>query len=198
MQRYPLQWPVGYPRADRPKRSAFKNPTLGKTVDLVIREVARLVGEFYPSRMELNISSNVPLRNDGLPRADYLRSNIKDKGVAVYFKYNDKDVVMCCDKWDTVESNLHAIYLSIEALRSIDRWGVSDFIDRSFTGFKALPETTVINWREVLCHPKTFKEAQDIYRSLAKTRHPDTIGGSSEKFHELNEAYEQAKIYFKA
>lgn len=202
MQRYPLQWPVGYPRTERPSRSAFKNPTLGKSVINILAEINRLnnrVANSSIGAIDTTISSNVPLRNDGLPRADYFRSQIFDKGVAVYFKYKGKDVVMCCDKWDTVESNLHAVYLSIEALRSVERWGVSDFLERSFTGFKALPPGPEPRpWWKVLGMekpPSSFETCKECYRMLVKVAHPDALG-SEDQFRELNEAYQSAKKYF--
>jgi hypothetical protein len=199
-QKFPLEWPVGYPRTTNRERSKFKNPTLDRTVKNIVAEIGRLIGDRWGRNNEfITISSNVPLRIDGYPRADYLRSNITDRGVAVYFKHDGNDVVMCCDKYDTIESNMHAIYKSIEALRSIDRWGVSDFMKRSFTGFKALPEQNdVTPWYKVLCFknaPSDFKTVRDQYLQLVKLSHPDA-GGSTQKTQELNEAYQQAKNYY--
>lgn len=151
----------------------------------------------------VTLSTNVPLRNDGLPRADYFRSQIHDKGVAVYFKSKGVDVVLCCDKWDTVESNLHAIYLTIEALRAVERWGVSDFLSRSFTGFKALPAGpapkkwfTFFGWTDYPAITEdNYERAEEEYKRLAKELHPDR-GGSTEKFQELVSAWKAAQNYF--
>jgi len=205
-QKYPLDWPVGYPRTQSPQRSRFENPTLDKSVKNLVDEVSRLLYGRVHSRADVDvvISSNIPLRNDGFPRADYMKSAIKDKGVAVYFKKEDTDIVICCDKWDTVESNMHAVYKTIEAMRSIERWGVSDFIQRSFTGFKALPAgPEPRKWWEVFdlasCPDATLssKNIVDLkYKSLVKIRHPDRQNGNSELFHELQEAYKKANLYF--
>lgn len=200
-QKFPLQWPVGYPRTENPGRSAFKNPSIFIESKQIVKEINLLIGDKWGRDNDrVTISSNVPLRYDGFPRADYLRTNILDKGVAVYFSYNGAEVVLCCDKWNTVESNMRAISLSIEAIRATDRWGVSDFIKRSFTGFKALPAnaTPARKWYEVLEFlgpPGNFQLILDHYRRLAKALHPDaTTGtGSNEKFHELQQAYEEAK-----
>ena len=202
-QKYPLEWPVGYPRTSSPKRSSFKNPTLGRSVQNIINEVNRLQNgsASYRRQPEVVISTNVPLRNDGFPRADYMKSIIHDKGVAVYFKKDDDQVVLCCDQYNTVESNLHAVYKSIEALRAIDRWGVSDFLKRSFSGFKALPESTTTNkWWVVLGFPEyskpgSFASAETNYKLIRKKAHPDT-GGTDAAFTELNTAFEQCKKYF--
>lgn len=203
-QRYPLQWPVGYPRTQRPARSLFKNPTLGIAVLQVIHEINRLNGKVFNgsyAHIDTVISSNVPLRNDGLPRADYMRSQITDKGVAVYFKYNDKDIVMCCDKWDTVESNMRAIALSIESLRAIERWGVSDFITRSFTGFKALPAApgSARSWYDVMGFtepPRGFDHVLAHYKKMRIDLHPDKPGGSKEAFQDMLNAFEEAKKFY--
>lgn len=197
MQKYPLEWPVGYPRTTRPSRSAFKNPTLGKTIDNILQEIKRLTGRW---KTGIVISTNIPLKNDGLPRADYMRSVISDRGAAVYFKRGEAEVVICCDKWDTVESNLHAIYKSIEALRSVERWGVSDFIERAFTGFKALHSSPPAKpWFEVMefkFPSPTIEHHKSRYRALARKLHPDSPGGSLEKFQELQAAYEEGNRYF--
>lgn len=200
-QKFPLDWPVGYARTKKPRRSKFVNPTLGKTVGNIIEEIVRLNNNGHVSRIKIKdnifISTNIPLRNDGMPRADYYRSNVEDKGVAVYFKKGDQDVVLCCDKWDSVEQNLHAIYKTIEAIRSVERWGVSDFIEKSFAGFTALPAAEP--WYSVLGfgrHPSNFAQVQPVYRHLVKQCHPDADGGSTEKFQRLQQAYEEAKRYF--
>jgi hypothetical protein len=201
-QKYPLDWPIGYPRTQSPGRSSFKNPTLDKTIKNLVDEVSRLLyGRVYTrTDVQVVISSNIPLRNDGFPRADYMKSVIRDKGVAIYFKKGDADVVLCCDKWDTVESNLHSVYKTIEALRSVERWGVSDFIQRSFTGFKALPAPEISNqWWQVLgmiSMPKAYYEAVYAYRDACKMHHPDVKGGSVEKFQQINNALGEAKKYF--
>lgn len=200
-QKYPLDWPLEYPRTASPKRSSFKNPTLARSVANILDEVNRLQNG-YTSRVQPDviISSNVPLRNDGSPRADYMKSILKDKGVAVYFKKDGDSVVLCCDQYDSIESNLHAIYLSIQALRAIDRWGVSDFLKRSFSGFKALPESATNKWWVILGFPEyskptSFASAETNYKLMRKTAHPDA-GGSDAAFTELQTAFEQCKKYF--
>jgi hypothetical protein len=209
MQRYPLLWPSGYPRTETQVSSSFKNLTLGREVDKLLIEIDRIrkgTRRAYPKGDGVSISSNVPLRNDGLPRADYQRSVIVDKGVAVYFERNGSDVVLCCDKYKTVEENLHAITLSIEAMRSIERWGVSDFIERSFTGFKALPAATkdlARYWYEVFGFQEPPQNTEQkyllceaYYKRRVKEVHPDVPGGSTEKFQELASAWSAAQNYF--
>ena len=39
---------------------------------------------------------------------------------------------------------------SIEAMRGIERWGPSQMMERTFTGFAALPEKSGSDWWDVL------------------------------------------------
>lgn len=139
------------------------------------------------------ISTNIPLRNDGLPYAKFKK--LEDTGVAVYFQYNQEQVVFACDQWESVEENMQAIRKSIEAIRGLERWGVSDMLRRMFTGFRALPETAGQNgsaWWEVLgLHPEcTMEELRKTYRTLAAQTHADA-GGSDAVFQRINQAYLQ-------
>lgn len=190
IEAYPLHWPTGYPRTKNPERNRhFKQTYIGATRDAVLAELKRL------GATEVIISSNIPLRADGIPLADFARRNIPDKGVAVYFDYNKQSTVLCFDAWDRWEDNFHAIAKTIEAIRGMERWGVSEMINRAFTGFKALPEkATGRPWWEVL---DTIPNAHiDIikgqYKGMAKRLHPDAPTGNKDAFIELNIAYQQA------
>jgi hypothetical protein len=183
MEAYPLQWPDGYKRTLSPRSSKF-DTTFAVARDTILKEV-KLLGAKNPV-----ISTNIPLRQDGLPYASY--SRLMDKGVAVYFTYNDKQMVLACDRWDKVEDNMQAIRKAIEALRGLDRWGVSDMLNRAFTGFTALPASTKKKWFDVMgIPPSAGKEwITSAYRKLSMERHPDK-GGSTALFQELNEAYQE-------
>lgn len=203
-EKYPLQWPLGYPRERYPSRSRFGNKPFGKTRDEIFRQLKLMLS--WRDRDNVILSTNVPLKNDGYPYANYRQP--EDKGVAVYFRYQDSDIVICCDKWDRIEDNMWAVAKTIESMRAIDRWGVSDFMKRSFTGFNALPpkqsDKPKREWWIVFRYsqkPGTatwdWSGVQAQYKSLAKQLHPD-VGGSVEKFQELNQAYEEAKKYYNA
>jgi hypothetical protein len=195
IEAYPLHWPSGYERtaAGRRKHSQFKN-TLGSARDFLKDEVRRIGGK------NLIISTNIPTKQNGDLYADYARYKLEDPGVAVYFKYNDKDVALCCDQYERVWENVQALAKAIEALRGLERWGVSDFLDRAFTGFKALPATTLQEkdiW-EVLGlsgKPESTIIIHQAYKQQAKKVHPDA-GGSEEDFHLLQEAYRMALNFF--
>lgn len=201
-EKYPLQWPIGYPRTKYPSRSRFGSQPFGRTRDAIMSELDKLLN--YNERKTIVLSTNIPLKQDGFPYANYRQPD--DKGVAVYFEYKKEQVVLCCDAWNTIEHNMWSIAKTIEAIRGIERWGVSDFLKRSFTGFTALPpkaeDQPKREWWSVFNYAqKPGSAAWDRegfkaqYISLAKKAHPDA-GGSNAAFQELNEAYDQGKKYF--
>lgn len=193
IEAYPLHWPIGYKRSVLTYSSRFGNHSLSQATKEVLLEIERL-GATNPI-----ISTNIPLRLDGMPRSDYSRRIIDDKGVAVYFMHKNKQVVLACDRWNSIEDNLWAIACSISAMRSLDRWGVSDILERAFTGFTAIPERSGGRtcW-DVLGMAPTKNEAaiSEKYREMAKVKHPD-VGGSHEEMNELNEARKDALEYCK-
>lgn len=191
IEAYPLQWPTAWPRTERPKRSAFTT-SLAAARDEVSTEL-RLLGA-----REVVISTNIITNLDGTYRS---KQHVPDdRGVAVYFKLDGEDQCFPCDRWLDVAENLHAIALSIGALRGLDRWGAKEMVAAAFRGFKALPASAIVTpftakpWHEVLgVAPDASREMVDAaYRVQAKKLHPD-LGGSQVEFEGLTRAYEQAK-----
>jgi hypothetical protein len=198
IEAYPLYWPAGYKKkqpGDR-TRSSFKQSM--ETAQRFLRsEVSRLGGR------DLVVSSNLPIRNDGMLYADWMRKKIEDPGVAIYFKWKNKDVAMCCDKYLTVWENMYALGKGIEAMRGLDRWEISEFLDRAFTGFKALPESTMTEakiWQVLSLteKPAAVNVVHAQYKNMAKKLHPDMPGGSSQAFQELQTAYQLAQQFFQS
>jgi hypothetical protein len=121
-----------------------------------------------------------------------------DPGVAIYFDYQGKMMSFACDQYLNVTSNLHAIGLTIEALRGIRRWGASDMMERAFRGFTALPEA---GWRTVLGLGlnATPDDVEAAFKRLAKEYHPDkpeNNGVDPAKFDAIVKAREQARKEF--
>ncbi len=183
---YPLCWPTGWPRTPRwqIKPSRYSQKSMVR-VRVDIKEQVRML-----RGSDLILSTNIALRRDGLPYAG--QKQPADCGVAVYFKRKGKPFCFASDKWATVEENLWAICLTIDALRKIERAGVSDMLDRAFTGFLALPSPRP--WWDVLgVSPSASSEAiKQAYWARAKECHPDA-GGDVAKFQELQAAYAAAK-----
>ncbi|HEY3347151.1 MAG TPA: J domain-containing protein [Nitrospirota bacterium] len=190
VEAYPLYWPEGWKRTPehaRKRKYAF-NQSFAANRDGLMEELRRLEAK------NIVLSTNIPLRRDGLPKADSREP--QDPGVAVYFEYKGTARVFACDKYLYARENIRAIALTIDALRGIERWGASDMMERAFQGFLALPEPVKRDWRQVLgFEPTTTPQLRYLetrYKVLAKEHHPDR-GGDPEKFREITEAREQAR-----
>lgn len=182
---YPLYWPEGWKRTNYPEPSRFKTGFGAARVKLSA-EIERMGGS------KVIISTNVPLRNDGMPRAS--APEPKDSGVSVYFRYKGKDMVFACDKFRYSRENIYAIAMTIEALRGIERWGASDMMERAFSGFKALAAISGEGenpWMVLgLGSERGSVKPEDIVRAhrlLMMTAHPDK-GGNSDQMARINVA----------
>lgn len=185
---YPLSWPFYRKRCVKPKNAPFKT-TFGKARDLLVHEIKKIGGS------NIIISTNIPLRRDGLPYAS--STPVIDSGVAVYFNYKDKQMCFACDKWSMITHNIQAIYKTLEALRGIERWGSGDMRETAFSGFIALPSPAPV-YREILglSDNATLADAEKSYKELRSRHHPDK-GGSVEMFDAIQKAWELAKQVLK-
>jgi hypothetical protein len=167
--------------------SDFKT-TLADTRDGILAELRRL------GATKVILSTNIPLRLDGLPYAN--ASEPRDSGAAVYFEYKGRPMCFACDKYSRVRENLRAIEKTIDAIRGIERWGSSDMMERAFRGFTALPETAGEPWRSVFgftaTEDVTSEGIDGAFRTLAMTEHPDH-GGTSERFQRIMNARNDAR-----
>jgi hypothetical protein len=156
----------------------------------LINEIALLGGK------EVIISTNLALRQDGLPYAT--RTEPEDSAVAVYFTYRDTQRCFACDKWSRVKDNIQAARKTIGALRGIARWGTGDMMERAFDGFTAaLPSPENAGgeaWYAILGVAADATEAavKLAYRRAAAKAHPDR-GGDSIEFDNVQRAWAQAQ-----
>lgn len=191
IEQFPLHWPANWPRTKTRERSRFKT-----TFDAARKELYRELSLMDVPDWNIILSTNLPLRRDGLPYATAKSGN--DTGVAVYFRKLDQEkrYVFACDRWDRIEDNMRAIQHSIAAIRGIERWGASDMLERAFTGFAALPApaTESAHWWEVLGVDRTadLKSIEICYRTKMKGAHPD-LGGSTLESQRLNKAISEAR-----
>lgn len=184
---YPLTWPFGWNKTllKNRKRARF-NTSFAKARDGLLSEL-RLMGA-----REIIISTNIPLRRDGLPYASGREP--EDTAVAVYFSYDGNSQCIPCDKWDRVQDNMQAVNLTICAIRGLERWGAKEMVDAAFRGFVALPPPEPkSHWHEVLevsldASPEEIRRA---FLKKVKETHPDT-GGNINEFREVRNAYEKA------
>lgn len=187
---FPLAWPVGWPRARRTERARFGVKGKGETLYVArmrLQDELRRLGA-----TGLVISSNIPVRKDGLPYSNVREPD--DHGVAVYFQIKGEPRVLACDKWDRASDNLVAISLHVEAIRGQLRWGVGS-VEKAFDGYKALPAVGArADWHVVLgvAPSASWEEIQRRRRELLEQHHPDR-GGDPERAAAVNEAFGEAR-----
>lgn len=188
IEAFPLCWPDGWPRVP-----SFKRNGSAYQVDFT-KARDHLANELRLSRgRDVVISSNVPVRRDGLPLANMRQPD--DPGVAVYWtglrKGKPEPRVIACDCWRTVRENLRAVGLAVEAFRMLERTGTSEILDRAYTGFALLPESSD-HWSVLGLARGTQRDVIDArYRSLAREHHPDR-GGDPAIMASINTAYARA------
>jgi hypothetical protein len=193
-ERYPLYWPEGQPRTKWRTHSAFKVELVRARDDLI--DSLRLL-----NAQNVIISSNIPIRNDGLPRAGMPEP--LDPGVAVYFERRvGKDYtkpltpfVIACDHFSKVRWNVRAVGGTVEALRAIQRYGATSMLEQAFTGFAALPPKSNGKrpWFDVL-GLSAVAPPEDVrarYKELTLIHHPDR-GGDPARMVEINAAFTES------
>lgn len=186
---YPLQWPDHKKRTAsyHRERSRFRVASFAVTRDELFRELNLLGAK------SVVLSTNIPLRQDGLPYANTKKQD--DPGAAIYFQYKSKAMCFACDRWEKIEDNIQAIRHTINALRGIARWGSGDMLEAAFTGFQALPAPGSSKpwWQVLQCvSAAPLSEIEAHYKILARQHHPDN-GGSAEKMSEINAAIATAR-----
>ena len=210
---FPLSWPDGWRRTKSRSHAAFnktKEPRYNEQRQAIYQEKMRLSVADAVHRVliqldrmgikddDIIISTNVPLRLDGLPRSDQEPS---DPGVAVYWQKKGQPAMRCMaiDRYYRVADNLAAGAATLDAMRAIERHGGAEILNRAFLGFAALPEKASQPWREVLgieTNP-TLDLIETRFRSLVKVHHPDA-GGDRQKFEEIMQAREAALMELSA
>lgn len=190
-ERYPLEWPVGWPRTRQPQRSKFGLHGTGHSLYAARERLERELRLLGASGVLL--SSNIPLRLDGLPY-----SNVRepmDHGIAVYFRIKGQPRVLACDKWDRVSDNMIALSKHVESIRGQIRWGVGS-IEQAFGGYLALTAVGARRpWHVVLGVPDdaTMEEIDRARLALLSKHHPDK-GGAPGLAAEINAAVDEARL----
>ncbi len=192
IEAYPLSWPEGWERAKRPKESRFgsymNKPSINYGMIKVQDELRLLGGK------NLVISSNLKLRQDGLPYSSQRLP--EDCGIAIYFEWKEEAMVIASDNYNKPGCNLWAIGKTVESMRGIERWGCSELLNRAFSGFKQLLEKSEIvtnNWNDILgvSMNATKDEIIKAYKGKVKIYHPDKDTGDDKMFLLVKDADEQ-------
>jgi len=182
---YPLQWPDGWKRTASYQRKSGRFGRRGDSgkCDLTIADgVARVRDQLNLMRVsddDIVISTNAPLRLDGLPKSN--AGWISDPGAAVYWRSKKHGTrCMAIDHYQSLADNLGAIAATLLAMRSIERHGGAEILDRAFTGFVALPAPEQ-PWQVLgIAMTASRDEIEAAYRRLAMQHHPDRGGNAGE------------------
>jgi hypothetical protein len=196
--RYPLTWPIGWPRTPAEKRtsaSSFREKTQkqkrvwenGTYVERMVDADKRVTMPTARDRLSAQLdhlgaedailSTNVELTVYGAPKGG--RTEPADPGAAVYFVLGGVSRVLACDRWKGVAENIAALAAHIDAIRRVDRYGVGT-LEQVFAGYTALPPPGADNrpgWRATLgFKPLATVTADDVrvnFRQLAKNAATD-------------------------
>lgn len=194
------QWP-GTPTRDR-RHSPFR-AKWDATLNLLDRELSQLGSKNVVIQVALE---DRDIRLDGYPRAN---ARPEHPGVIVSLDSAYGPLSYPCDTFHDWRDNLRAIALALEALRAVDRYGVTKRGEQ-YTGWKQLGTATPSAWtaesaarfiarsawpneREENLRswcPRLISETEirtSTYREAARRLHPDA-GGSTEDFQRLQEA----------
>ncbi|SRR5581483_3238751 len=174
------------------KASRFQ-ATYGQTLNLLEKELKHL-GAF---RVVFQVAlTEDQIRHDGRPKST---ARATHPGVIVSFESNRIGPhSFPCDTYKTWEDNLRAIALSLQALRTVDRYGVTKRGEQ-YTGWKALPESSNSSETaaKLLSHLsgisiegilKDESLRDRAYKIAASKTHPDLHPDKQEVFIKVNEA----------
>jgi hypothetical protein len=120
-----------------------------------------------------------------------------DPGAAVWWQDRRRELrVLACDKYQKLADNLHAIRLTLEAMRALERWGAYT-AEQAAEGARLMlppPADDGPAWWDVLGVPREWP--LDAIEAVALTKiekaHPDR-GGSHDQVAALNAARDAAR-----
>ncbi len=154
------------------KSSPFSS-SYGQTLDLLEQELRHLKAKDIVIECAFELKQ---IRNDGWP---YSSANPSSPEVIVSFESPKGSLRIPCDKFTHYLANLRAIALSLEALRKVDRYGIT-VGGEQYRGWAQLPPGQ--SWRETLGingEAVTVELINQKFRELAKLLHPDVGGNDS-------------------
>lgn len=187
------------PFTGRSRQSPFDS-LWSSTEELLLREVRALKGRDPVIEVDVGESQ---IRNDGRL---YARATAASPAVRVAFESEHGPLTYATDRFSTWQDNVRAIALSLEALRKVDRYGVTKRGEQ-YTGFKALGAGTAMPashmttdeaWSIIGSYQErpvaVFREnatAADLKAAHRRARaacHPDRHGGETRLWDRVEEA----------
>ena len=187
------------PRTESRKRASFKAGWL-KTLNALEYELSKLHAKDVVIQIE-DAEGIKGIRNDGSYRNVSERYQPTKPGVILTFESPKGNISMPCDRYDFWQDNLRAIALSLEALRAVDRYGVTRGNEqyRGWTqignGNGKMDRASALKFVESLRGapiklPVTVQTLAEIIKTLKVAHHPDKPGGSHETFVAIGQAEE--------
>lgn len=173
----------------------------GRTLTLLNRELKMLDARAVVVLVAL---ASKDFRLDGKPRAG---AKAEHPGVILTFTCRYGPLRYACDTFTTFDDNVRAIALGLEALRKVERYGITRRGEQ-YTGWSALPPGTAMGARMTateaarvlhdLASPDSMEVGPDAlvgnrelielaYKTAAKNHHPDH-GGSADLMSRATEA----------
>lgn len=189
LEPFPLNWPIAQRRTQTARRVGAHQYKLGlaRYRDDLLDELKKM------DASRIVLTSNVPVRLDGLPYADAREP--ADPGIAVYFERDGADYCLAIDRYSSVKWNMAALAKTVEALRAIERHGSPSLLAHALGGFRQLPAHVANeSWWAVLEIPNDTtspKLVEAAHERLARMHHPDR-GGSHERMARINDARDRA------
>jgi hypothetical protein len=151
------------------------------TLELLGRETELLGARLVVLQVDV---TDAEIRRDGMVRAN---AKIKQPGVVISFDSTHGPLRYATDTYDSWQANVRAVALALQALRAVDRYGVTSRGEQ-YVGWKALaPPITgfataedAVRWMAIQAVPHMEdawgRSPRELYRFLAKRFHPDAGG----------------------
>lgn len=192
-----------WPLPSKPRKTSQFSASWPSTLDLLETELR------YLGAKEIVIQADVTpqmIRNDGMLRGDARPASPK---VILSFESKHGPLSYPCDCFTTMQDNIRAIALALEALRKVDRYGVTARGEQ-YRGWERIGGPvgpSPMSAAQAAGHlfiaagfnPRPLKrdELEDVYRKACSKTHPDA-GGSKEAFQRVQQAKEVLDRHFGA
>lgn len=197
------------PETRNRQRSQF-SANWSATLDLLDREILHLgSGRRHPdSVLQIALRERDFRISDGMPRANAIPTH---PGVILHIESTKGPLSFPCDKFDRWQDNLRAIALGLEALRKVDRYGITPG-DEQYQGWRAIEARPAVDVTAAACStlariawpnerpenreewaPKIATDAnigRNTYRKARRNAHPDVNNGDQSLWDELRTAAE--------
>ncbi len=185
-----------------PMKSKF-HTSWGQTLILLERELGRLQAKNIVLQAYVTEGQ---IKRDGMLYADARPTR---PGVILSFDSKHGPLSYPCDRFTDWQDNVRAIALSLEALRTVDRYGVTKQAEQ-YKGWAKLPgpvaqptmgvndAARVLREHAGMNGTQVYREnIEEMYRKACAATHPDR-GGSATTFKLIQEAKATLDKYFSA